>query len=206
MSAWISAARLGPFLAETDGDPRLALALYEWHTRLSSACFATLQHFEVLLRNAIDGELGRGQPQNPIPETWLMDFGVPRPNGVKHVIVAVERLQKGKEITRGRVVAGVSFGCWAGLFAKDYEELWRQRLRQAFPHGAVTRKDLTEPLRLIQRFRNRLAHHDCLLSQAADLRIADMLRIAAMIDPAAAAWIGEQSDAPAVLAARPCLA
>jgi hypothetical protein len=202
-SAWISDARLGPFLAASDGDRHLAVALYEWHTRLGSSCFATVQHFEVLLRNAIDAELGRGQPQNPIPETWLMDFRVLQPNGVKQVIIAAERLEKGKEITRGRVVAGVSFGFWAGLFAKEYEELWRQRLRSVFPYGAVMRKDLTQPMRLIQRFRNRLAHHDCLLSQDPGRRVADMHRIAGLIDPAAADWIADQCQVEAVMSNRP---
>lgn len=202
-SSWISDARLGPFLAESSGDRTSALRLYEWHTRLSAACFGTVQHFEVLLRNAIDGELGRDQPQQPIRETWLMDFGILRPNGVKQVIVAVERLEKGKEITRARLVAGVSFGFWAGMFAKEYEELWRQRLRRAFPHGRVARKDLTQPLRLIQRFRNRLAHHDCILAQGTDQRIRDVLRIADWIDPAAAEWISSQSDVPTVLGERP---
>lgn len=202
-SAWISDARLGPFVAEAQGDRDLALALYEWHARLSVTCFATLQHFEVLLRNAIDSELGRGQPQNPIRDTWLMDFAVLSPNGIKQVIVAVERLQKGKDITRSRIVAGVSFGFWAGLFAREYEELWRQRLRNAFPHGAATRKDLTQPLRLIQRLRNRLAHHDCLLSQSIEDRVDDMLRIAALIDPEAAAWLQTQNGVAAVLATKP---
>lgn len=202
-SAWISDARLGPFVAEAQGDRALAIELYEWHAQLSATCFATVQHFEVLLRNAIDGELGRDQPQNPIRETWLMDFGVLSPNGIKQVIVAVERLEKGKDITRSRVVAGVSFGFWAGLFAKEYEELWRQRLRDAFPHGAVTRKDLTEPLRLIQRMRNRLAHHDSLLTQAVERRVTDMLRIAALIDPEAAVWIEAQSGIATVMAVKP---
>jgi hypothetical protein len=204
-SAWISDARLSPFLAEAGGDRERAVVLYEWHARLGSACFATLQHFEVLLRNAIDAELGRDQPQAPIEQTWLLDFGVLRAKGVKQVIVAVERLEQGKDITRARIVAGVSFGFWAGLFENSnwYEELWRQRLRRAFPHGAVTRKDLTQPLRLLQRFRNRLAHHDCLLSQAVDDRVADMLRIARLIDPDAATWIATQSDVSAVLATKP---
>lgn len=52
-----------------------------------------------------------------------MDFNILQPNGVKQVIVAVERLEKGKDITRSRVIAGVSFGFWAGLFSKDYEEV-----------------------------------------------------------------------------------
>jgi hypothetical protein len=67
-----------------------------------------IHHFEVLLRNAIDGVLGADQPQQPLKETWLMDFDVLQPDGIKQVIVAVERLVKGKGITRSRVVAGVS--------------------------------------------------------------------------------------------------
>ncbi len=51
-----------------------------------------VHHFEVLLRNAIDSVLGDGQPQAPIKDTWLMDFDVLQPDGVKQVIVSVERL------------------------------------------------------------------------------------------------------------------
>ena len=129
---WLSDQRFQPFLDEAEGDHSRAVEIYEWHLRLSAACFATINGFEILLRNAIDRQLGVDQPQTPIRETWLMDFNMLEPNGVKQVIVAVERLEKGKEITRSRVVAGVSFGFWAGLFSKTYEELWRHRLRLAF--------------------------------------------------------------------------
>jgi hypothetical protein len=161
-----------------------------------------VHHFEVLLRNAIDGVLGEDQPQAPIKDTWLMDFDVLQPDGVKQVILAVERLEQGKAITRGRVIAGVSFGFWAGLFSKSYEELWRHRLRYAFPHGSVVRKDLTQPMRLLQRFRNRVAHHDCLLQQNIVDRAEDMLLIAGWIDPDAATWLRERSGVHALLAER----
>jgi len=70
---WIAGARLEPCLNAADRDLEAAVALYEWHTAMSAACFATIQHFEVLLRNAIDGQLGDGQPQEPLRDTWLMD-------------------------------------------------------------------------------------------------------------------------------------
>jgi hypothetical protein len=101
------------------------------------------------------------------------------------------------------VVAGVSFGFWAGLFSKRYEELWRHRLRYAFPHGSIMRKDLTEPMRLIQRFRNRVAHHDCLLGQNIGKRADDMLLISGWIDPEARAWLRAHSQVHALLAQRP---
>jgi hypothetical protein len=122
--------------------------------------------------------------------------------GIKQVIIAVERLEKGKLVTRGRVVAGVSFGFWAGLFGPHYEELWRHQLRQAFPHASLMRKDLIQRLRLIQRFRNRVAHHDSLLGQNVGQRIDDMTTIAGWIDPDAAAWLTGRSQAAAILRAR----
>ena len=201
--AWLSAARFEPFLAASDGDYERAIELYDWHAEIAAACFGMVHHFEVLVRNAIDGVLGDGQPQQPIKDTWLMDFDILQPEGIKQVIVAVERLEKGKGITRGRVVAGVSFGFWAGLFSNHYEELWRHQLRYAFPHGSIMRKNLTQRMRLLQRFRNRVAHHDCLLGQSIGDRADDMLLIAGWIDPDAAAWLGERSRVHALLAARP---
>lgn len=201
--AWLSAARFEPFLTEADGDHDRGLALYHWHAELAAACFGMVHHFEVLVRNAIDAVLGDGQPQNPIRETWLMDFAILQPDGVKQVIVAVERLDRGKAVTRGRVVAGVSFGFWAGLFSKTYEELWRHRLRHAFPHGQVVRRDLTQRMRLLQRFRNRIAHHDCLLKQDIATRANDMPLIAGWIDPHAERWLAERSRVAAVLGAHP---
>ncbi len=201
--AWLSAARFEPFLVASEGDHRRALELYDWHAELSAACFGMVHYFEVLVRNTIDGVLGDGQPQQPIKDTWLMDFDVLQPEGIKQVIVAVERLEKGKGITRGRVVAGVSFGFWAGLFSNHYEELWRHRLRHAFPNGSIMRKNLTQRMRLLQRFRNRVAHHDCLLGQRIGDRADDMVLMAGWIDPDAAAWLGDRSRVHALLAARP---
>ncbi len=202
-TAWLSAARFEPFLTEADGDHGRAVALYNWHAKITTACFETVHHFEVLIRNAIDSTLGEGQPAEPIKDTWLMDFDILQPDGVKQVIVAVERLEHGKGITRGRVVAGVSFGFWAGLFGKRYEELWRQHLREVFSHGSVTRRDLTERMRLLQRFRNRVAHHDCLLSQDIRARTDDMLMIAGWIDPSAEEWLRNHSRVHTLLAVNP---
>ncbi|MBB4663158.1 hypothetical protein [Conexibacter arvalis] len=201
--SWLSSARFQPFLDEAAGDHERALELYDWHADLAAACFGMVHHFEVLVRNAIDAVLGDGQPQDPIRDTWLMDFGILQPDGVKQVIVAVERLDRGKAVTRGRVVAGVSFGFWAGLFSKTYEELWRHQLRHAFPHGSVVRRDLTQRMRLLQRFRNRIAHHDCLLKQDIATRCDDMLLIAGWIDPHAERWLAERTRVPALLDARP---
>jgi hypothetical protein len=193
--SWLSEPRYGRFLEAVEGNHERVVALYEWHTRLTVASFGLIHHFEVLLRNAIDGAIGAGQPQTPIKDTWLLDFEILQPDGIKQVITALERLEKGRVVTRGRIVAGLSFGFWAGLFGRRYEELWRHRLRAVFPHGALTRKDLSAKVRLIQHFRNRVAHHDSLLDQDVQARLDDLLTIAGWIDPAARAWLAERADA-----------
>jgi hypothetical protein len=202
IEAWISQPRLAPFMEATGHDHGRAIGLYEWHAVLSAACFELMHHFEVLVRNAIDGELGREHPEEPLTQTWLLDFDVLRPDGVKQVIVAVERLAKGKAITRGRVIAGLSFGFWSGLFGGRYEELWRHRLRHAFPH-AKERKDLSSRMEALRQFRNRLAHHDSILAQPVSERHDDMLRIAAFIDADARNWLEGVSRVDSVLGARP---
>jgi hypothetical protein len=72
-----------------------------------------------------------------------------------------------------------------------------------FPHEALTRKDLSARMRRIQRFRNRVAHHDSLLGQDAQARLEDMLAIAGWIDPAAKAWLADRTDALAVAQRKP---
>ena len=191
--AWLSTARFAPFLNEAEGDYAKALEIYDWHAELGAASFETIHYFEVVVRNAIDGVLGEGQPQEPLKETWLLDFDTLRPDGIKQVIVAIERLGRGKPISRGGVIAGVPFGFWAGLFGKHYEDLWRERLRFAFSHGSATRKDVSGSMSRIRRFRNRVAHHDCLLGQDVAARAEEMLRIVAWIDPGAGAWLAARS-------------
>ncbi len=53
-------------------------------------------------------------------------------------------------------------------------------------------------MRRVQRFRNRVAHHDSLLDQDAPARLEDMLAIAGWIDPAAQEWLAGRSDALAI--------
>lgn len=202
IAGWISASRLGPFLDAVDHDIDAALELYDWHARTSAACFLAMHHLEVLVRNAIDGELGKQHPDEPLTQTWLMDFDVLRPDAVKQVITAVERLEKGKAITRGRVIAALSFGFWSGLFGGRYEELWRHRLRHAFPR-AKERKDLSSRMDQVRRFRNRLAHHDSVLNQPIAARYEQMLELAGFVDPLASEWLATTSDVQRLLSQRP---
>jgi hypothetical protein len=53
-------------------------------------------------------------------------------------------------------------------------------------------------MRRVQRFRNRVAHHDSLLDQDAPARLEDMVAITGWIDPAAQEWLTTRTDALAI--------
>jgi hypothetical protein len=192
---WLSESNYRSFLDRCGGSHDRAVLLYERHVALSVASFEVIHRFEVLIRNAIDRVLGQGQPQTPVKETWLLDFETLNPHGIRQVITAIERLKKGKTATREQVGAGLSFAFWAGLFGRRYEELWRHRLRSAFPHAELMRKDLSLRMRLLRHFRNQVAHHESLLDQDVSARLNDMLAIAGWIDPAAREWLSQRSNA-----------
>jgi hypothetical protein len=145
--AWISAERFAPFLEHAGRDRARALDLYLWHARMAGASLATLHHFEVALRNAIDHQLAAGMPPRIAIETsWLLDPATLSRHGIAKVRDVLARLQReGYPHEHPRVIAALPLSFWKGLFARRYEELWRRRLRHAFP-GAGLRREILEPL------------------------------------------------------------
>jgi len=55
----------------------------------------------------------------------------------------------------------------------------------------------------IRQFRNRLAHHDCILDQNIAARHEDILTVVGWADPAASRWLDDQSRVTEILARRP---
>ena len=190
-------------MREADGDADRARHLYLWHAELSSGVMEVAHHFEVLLRNAIDRELGVGEPDEPVSETWLLDPLILDPHGIARVEEVITRLKReNKRVTRGRVVAGLSYGFWVNLFAARYESLWRTRLAIVFP-GAGLRRNVHARLELFQRLRNRVAHHDNILFQPVESIHTGMVEVAGYIDPDAPAFFRVISRVPKLLATKP---
>lgn len=202
-TAWISNDRFASFLDRTDDDRTLAVELYLWHARIAGASLTTLHHFEVALRNAVDDQLGSDESDTPVEETRLLDTETLSSQGISKVRDVLRRLEReGYPRERPRVVAGLPFSFWKGLFARRYEHLWRTRLHRAFP-GTGLRREILEPLTNLHLLRNRIAHHDSLLDQNLERRLGEMIEIATAIDPACGAWLAAHTDMPILLAQRP---
>lgn len=143
---------MAPYLKSADGDKVKALELYEWSARTSSAAFEVVGHLEVLLRNALDRCLREHYRENDREIPWFL---LPVPGG-DHVVGAVtavrERLRPQRQETRHQIVAGLSFGFWAGLLGPKYEELWRDCLHRAFPCSSGKRKQVASAVERVRKF------------------------------------------------------
>jgi hypothetical protein len=199
----LSEPRMAPYLEDTAGDKTMALRLYEWSARISSAAFEVVGHLEVLLRNALDHCLRQHFREDQCGIPWFL---LPTPGG-EHVADAVatvrERLRPQRQESRHQIVAGLSFGFWSGLLGPKYEELWRDCLHRAFPNSSGKRKQIAVAVERVRKFRNRIAHHNSTINVDIPFEIRQVIELASYIDGNAARWLERCSNVMSVYAQRP---
>jgi hypothetical protein len=201
---WITSSRFAPYLEEGRGDHNTAVALYIWNARVAAAAFETLHHVEVLLRNAIDGQFAPVDPSAAPSGTWLQDPSILNERSRRVVGETIDRIERThRTATRGRVVAGLSFGFWRALFDKKYSALWVSCLNRAFPAGSGERSEVAALMSNLVPFRNRLAHHETIIGRPIACHQTEMLTLAGIIDPDARRWIERVSRVAQTLAERP---
>lgn len=201
---WITEVRFAPYVVKADGDHRGAVALYVWNARISAAMFETLHHVEVILRNSVDSQFLPVDAGAAPLETWLEDPAILNDASRRRVRETIARISReGKAPSRGRVVAGLSFGFWRALFDKKYDGLWVSRLHRAFPAGSGDRAEVATLMSNLVPFRNRLAHHETIMGRPIDTHYEEMLTLVGLIDPAARVWTEQISRVREVLNTRP---
>lgn len=183
-----STPRMIPFLTAAQGNKEKALELYAWNAQMAGAALEQISHLEVLLRNAIDTQLSRRaqESERGIPWFLLPPYNKVQPEAID---TARQRLRPLGRETRDQIIAGLSFGYWSGWVGSKYEELWRQSLRLAFPHGSGQRKEVSALVEQVRKFRNRIAHHDSLLNVDIGFEMIAVFTLAEIINEAAAQWM-----------------
>jgi hypothetical protein len=137
-------------------------------------------------------------------DTWLEDSAILNEASRKRVRETIGRIAREQKMpTRGRVVAGLSFGFWRALFDKKNSRLWVSHLHRAFPAGTGDRAEVAMLMSSLVPFRNRLAHHETIMRRPISSHYEEMLTLAALIDPAASTWIRSVSRVELLLAERP---
>ena len=205
------AARFAPYLREAHGDIDRARELYLWAADLAGALFSTIAFVEVGLRNSMDRKLRAWNDQQG-PE-YRMDWALGKGAApllydlVTHKSLAVaqnfareqSRLRPKTHprrlaaVTHDDVVSHFMFGTWVYLIkprvwnqSQQCQQLWQECLSDAFPYAGPSdsgRERLASQLDRVRKLRNRVAHHENLLSVDVRWRLRDMLGILALLDP-----------------------
>lgn len=181
--------------------------LYQWNTEVSAAFFASLQGFEVVLRNALARRLAVLHSVFGMPGEWYDDpRGILDDRGTQDIAEARRRiLRQRRPVTPGRMVSELSFGFWRYLLTSRYEQsLWTPALRHAFSGlRPQRRREVADRVARLHLVRNRLAHHEPLHRRDLTADFADLLFVTSAICPYAAAWIDGTSTVRTVVRQRP---
>ncbi|MFC0626065.1 hypothetical protein [Kribbella deserti] len=224
VEAWLSAPRFSVYLAAALGDRQRSLDLYEWNTQISSAVLHDLAHLEVGIRNAYDAALTQHAhftshwTTNP-HQVFAPVYRTKRvydPSAGRRVPRRVDVNQKprqtleraigeagGTNAPPGKIVAQLMFGFWRYLSSAAHEvSLWRPYLHHAFAAG-TSRPDVDVRMGDLHELRNRVAHHEPLLTWDLVKTQQQLAELADLISPELAQHIAASSKVTELLAAKP---
>jgi hypothetical protein len=188
----VSRERLKRYLAATSQNLENAVSLYEQNVALSEMTFGLLHGLEVAIRNSMHDQLSA-------------HFATPRWYTVAPLsaysldkVHAAVRDAGGPTASPGKVVAELMFGFWTDLAAQRYHwSLWQPCLSAAFPGVRLARPVIHRRLEDIRWLRNRVAHHEPILTSAGSLYAGHQRRISLeqlagcgdWISPALGGWM-----------------
>jgi len=200
----ISAERLAPYFAATNGSVDAALDLYEWNAEVSRAFRITLGHLEIVARNAMHDQLTAWCTAQHGHTTWYQPLMARlAPQAAQTIADARRRATRtGRPETPGRVVAELPFGFWRFLLTSRYDRiLWRTCLYRAFPRQR--RRSVEVVMARLHELRNRIAHHERIHNRDLPQLHTDALTAAGWVCPDTAAWLTQISHVPQLIRQRP---
>jgi hypothetical protein len=121
----------------------------------------------------------------------------------REIVDAAVAAAGGNSAFPGKVIANLSFGFWRYLSSKAHEKtLWVPYLHAAFP-PKTNRGDVDARVGRLHGLRNRVAHHEPLLSTDVLAGLDDLLWVAERLDPSIAQYISASTDVRALHGNRP---
>lgn len=201
----ISAPRFKAYLIHTGHNRETALRLYMWNAQIGEAFHVPIQSLEVALRNRVNFALQSQFGKNWWDTEELLELAdQERKDDLE---LAKKRIRNRKQtLETDQIVAGLSFGFWAGLLLPRYNPpLWSGQLRRAFPNLPETRsrKSLAKNVGRILYLRNRIWHHEPIFKRDLSQDYQVVMTTLEWICPATWAWIRPHCRVPALLREKP---
>ena len=212
---WLSPARHAKYLAAAGGNIQRALELYDWNSQVSGALMRDLGHVEIALRNAyaeVIAQYWAGQATDWTRSATTLFAPLYRiRNGARVDINAQQRAQLQAACDRvrptdptGKVIAELSFGFWRFLSSSAHEKtVWVRYLYQAYPPGTDRKRDVDRKIATLNRLRNRVAHHEPLISENLPAEAVKINALGALLNPDLGLYLKATSAVPKLLACRP---
>ncbi|MFJ1312028.1 hypothetical protein [Agrobacterium sp. P15N1-A] len=197
----LSEPRFETYLKAAGNHPDHGAALYLYNSRLAKAFLFPLNIVEVTLRNRTNlilvKDFGDNWPTNPTFRNILDPE-----YGIRALDLAISRA-RGKGT--GKVVAALTFDFWSNLFRPEYGDIWRFTLNIAFPHlpPGTTRQNIQDAVKVVNDFRNRIAHHEPILSENATTVQSTILKLVGYCNPTVRDWMRHHTTVGEVLRTRP---
>jgi hypothetical protein len=205
----ISQERLSRYLAATTGDIGEALELYEHNIAISEALFGFLHGLEVAVRNSIHYTLRQdlGTPawyDGGAVLPWSTTGAALSLTAIMADMVTDAKAKLLSTASSGKVIAELTFGFWPNLLTKRFHTtLWLPSLHKAFPDATEPRSIIHLRLEVIRRLRNRIAHHEPILTSHNEvytgfkdqpyIALSSILECVEWVSKDAAAWLKTQS-------------
>jgi hypothetical protein len=178
----ITIERLYRYLKATGNDVSKAMELYELNVRLSAILYGLLNGIEVAVRNAEHIALTNsyGTPRwydtPPTPNYGRPSAGCEGPSWHDYAPLSEYWRDKVNEAKSspgigdrpGKVIAELTFGFWVDLLqTQNHWSLWiNRKLHLAFPNARRHRRLIHERLKAVQLLRNRISHHEPIITSA----------------------------------------
>lgn len=190
----LSVSRLNRYRTSANGDLEAALEFHIWNARLGQSLHFPMQHFELLLRNALNDQIS-----GAYGSTWYDTlFPQLEPAFQGTIRVAKDELVKqSRPLSSPSVIAQFTFGTWASLLKSKYDQLlWKFHLVKAFPNAPkpIKRNKTKSALEKIRVLRNRIAHHEPIYQRALDRDLMHIITVASWICWDTASWIDHHCD------------
>jgi len=199
----LTRGRISRYLTATSGDLDQALQLYEKNVAVSEALFGILHGLEITVRNSLHHALST---DIGVADWYQHDLALPFPSFPQLAFTAPMRnmLDKARRSAGpgapvGKLVAELTFGFWPFLISGQYHNLWSASAHHAFPHARIPRSFVHTRLETIQRLRNRIAHHEPILSSTNEvytghphnpkIALPALLECVYWVSPATADWL-----------------
>lgn len=149
------------------------MAKYLWNCALSETLYQSLHWLEIALRNNVYSAAAQ-----TLGTSWLTNGQLLHPEQ-KQVQDVIDRLRiEGKGTSLADITAALSFGFWTSLFRKDYEQKLRPILPKIFPYVTPasdrTRKNISDRLNTIRKFRNRIFHFEPITKYKPEVRYGEI--------------------------------